>query len=74
MDQLRGKLIEFDRAIVVGRYLLATVEGGGGEIGRQAANRDDIGAAVEALRERADVVVGQGTVAMGPGQYVAFSD
>jgi hypothetical protein len=46
-------LIEFDVAIVAGRSLLAPVEERGREIGAEAADRDDVGAAREALRRQA---------------------
>ena len=62
-DELRRVLVELDRAVVVGRRLLAAVEGGDGEVGAQAADRQRLGAAVGALRGDA----GQSRDGLGDG-------
>src|SRR5436190_8927627 len=62
-----GELVELDLARVIRRGLLAAVEGGDGEIRAEAADRDDVGAALGALRRNAgqagdrlaDAVTGQ---------------
>ena len=49
-DQLGRVLVEFDTPVVARAHHFATVEQGRGEIGRQAAHADDLGAARDALR------------------------
>ena len=49
-DDFGRILIELDPAIVVRRRLLTSVQQGLREIGAEAADRDDVGTAVEALR------------------------
>ena len=52
-DDLRRILVELDGAVVAGRGLLAAVQQGHREIGAEAADRDDVGAARQALRGQA---------------------
>ena len=67
LKQFRGVLIELDTAVVAGAHLLAAVQERCGEIGRQAANADDLLAAVQPLPRQArqtcqgfgDTVVGK---------------
>ena len=46
-------MVELDRAVVARARLLAAVEQSGGEVGREAADRDHLRAAVDALRREA---------------------
>ncbi|MNM84490.1 hypothetical protein D3C81_965800 [compost metagenome] len=48
-DQLGRVLVEFNRTVVAGADHFAAVEQGGGEVGRQAAHTDGLGAAGHAL-------------------------
>ena len=66
-DDFGRILVELDAAVVVGRGLLAAVQQGLREVGAEAADGDDVGAAAGALRRDAgqagdrfaDAVVGQ---------------
>src|SRR4030095_13928821 len=49
-DEFRRVLVEFNRAVVIGRGLLAAVESGDGEIRTEAADRQGLRATVGALR------------------------
>ena len=53
VDDLGRVLVVFDRAVVTGRGLLAAVQQRGREVGREAADRDAVRAAVDALRGEA---------------------
>ena len=52
-DQFGRVLVELHRAVVAGADHLAAVEQGGGEVGRQAAHADHLGAASDALGSQA---------------------